>query len=108
MTKHPRINCCIDGCKRGTTRVEPGCLIICGKCWRKAPKELREKRTACLRLARRYQARNDFREANVFELRADRIWSMIRDLLNGDEPEAAPGPGLPPLMAEELRKLGLA
>ena len=42
----PRINCCIKGCKRGTTTVEPGIRIICCKCWRRAPKETRSSVTA--------------------------------------------------------------
>jgi hypothetical protein len=32
--RHPRINCCIFGCKRGTTKWPIGSEIICGKCWR--------------------------------------------------------------------------
>lgn len=107
MGAHPRINCSVVGCKRGSTAFEPGCLVICGKCWRKSPKALRTRRTDCLRLMRKYQRRHDAEKARVFELRADRIWSSILALLNGDESEAMPT-GLPALMAEELRSMGLA
>lgn len=104
--RHPRINCCIIGCKRGSTQCEPGCLIICGKCWRKAPKALRTRHTDCLRLMRKYQRRLDTEKARVFELRADRIWSSIRAILNDDELQEMPEQ-LPALMAEELRRMGI-
>lgn len=105
--RHPRINCCITGCKRGTTQFEPGCLVICGKCWRKAPKPLRTRYTDCHRMARKYRRRLDEEKASVFEHRAHRVWCSIRDVLEGRDTEAAPT-GLPPLMAEELRSIGLA
>jgi len=46
------------------------------------------------------------RTARVFELRADRIWSSIRAILNDDELQEMPEQ-LPALMAEELRRMGI-
>jgi hypothetical protein len=88
-------------------RFAPGSLVICGPCWHKAPEAMRSRHRACLLLADKYHARCDIEKGRVFDLRAERIWQAVRDLLNGDEDEVMPT-GLPPLMAEQLRSMGLA
>lgn len=102
--KYPRINCAVPGCKRGTTTFEPGTTMICGKCWRKAPKSSREGWSKWRRRARTIEKRGDYERADLCERRAGTIFHHILELLSGADLEAD---GLPPLMAEELRKLGL-
>lgn len=34
LEAHPRINCIVPGCKRGTRRFPDSDEVICGKCWR--------------------------------------------------------------------------
>lgn len=100
--RHPRINCCIPGCKRGTTTFEPGTIMICGKCWRKAPKAMRQRWTKFRRretLARK----RDHPHADRWGFLAHDIFERIRALLEGE----APPDEMPPLMAEQLRKDGL-
>lgn len=101
---HPRINCCIRGCKRGTTKFAPGFTVICAKCWRKAPKETRASVTRWQKRGRQFAARGDDDRAALAFRRADLFFDRIRSLLDGDGPET---PGMDPLMAEELRKIGL-
>jgi len=101
---YPRINCCIKGCKRGTTKFAPGYTIICGKCWRRAPKETRASVTRWQKRGRQFAAKGDDEGAAIAFRRADRFFDRIRALLS-DEGEATPG--LHPVMAEELRKAGL-
>ncbi len=102
--KHPRINCSVPGCKRGTTTFEPGTTMICGKCWRRAPKDMRRRYSVAMRLYRRCEKRGDPRAehwARVVDLR----WNEVLELLRA--PDAVAGDEIPPLMAEELRKAGL-
>lgn len=99
----PRINCCIPDCKRGTTTFEPGTLMICGKCWRKAPKLIRQQWSRARRRGNALDKKGDPR-ADIFHRRANGIFNHIRELLT--EPYQG-GEDLPPLMAEELRKAGL-
>lgn len=101
---YPRINCCIKGCKRGTTTVEPGTRIICGKCWRKAPKWMRDCASHWRQRARMFDRRGDSELAAAYGCSANNSFENIRKVLNGKEAE---GEGLPPLMGEELRKAGL-
>lgn len=100
----PRINCCIAGCKRGTTKVEPGVRIICGVCWRRAPKETRAAVTRWQKRGRQFAARGDEQRADLAFRRAHILFERIRMLLSD---EGEPSPGLHPVMAEELRKAGL-
>lgn len=37
--RHPRINCMIPGCRRGSTRHPGACEIICARCWRGVSRE---------------------------------------------------------------------
>lgn len=101
---HPRINCCIRGCKRGTTKFAPGTTVICGKCWRRAPKETRASVTRWQKRGRQFNARGDYDRAEIAFRRADTFFDRIRKLLDG---EAGPSEGIDPLVAEELRKIGL-
>lgn len=100
----PRINCCIAGCKRGTTKVEPGVRIICGVCWRRAPKDMRSLASKWHARANRFERKGDFERAEIAGRWAHRAFENIRKLLSGETEQA---PGMDPLMAEELRKAGL-
>jgi hypothetical protein len=100
----PRINCCIEGCKRGTTTVEPGIRIICGKCWRRAPKETRASVTRWQKRSRQFAARGDLERAEMAGHRAHILFENIRKLLSGESEQTS---GIDPLMAEGLRKAGL-
>lgn len=101
---YPRINCCVKGCNRGTTKCEPGVRIICGKCWRRAPRETRATVTRWQKRSRQFAARGDHERADLAARRAHNAFENIRKLLSG---EAEPTPGMDPLMAEDLRKAGL-
>ena len=104
---YPRINCCVKGCTRGTTTVEPGVRIICGKCWRRAPKALRDRTSRWQRRARRFERDGQWDRADLCARRAQIQFETIRAMLSGDlatDDEET----IPPLMAEELRKAGLA
>lgn len=99
---YPRIACCIPGCRRGTTTCPPGHTIICGKCWRKAPKALRDQQARWRRKARLLD-RNGNPRAQIAWARVNGTFWAIYRLLT--EPPAAED--LSPLMAEELREAGL-
>lgn len=101
---YPRINCCVPGCNRGTTRVEPGWMIICGKCWRRAPKDMRTLASTWRGRANRFKKKGDVERAEVAGRWADRAFENIRKLLCGETEQPS---GMNPLMAEELRKAGL-
>lgn len=102
---YPRIGCSVPACKRGATCFEPGVRFICGKCWRRAPKEMRRRYSVARRLMKRCEKRDDPR-ADFWARMQDARWQAVLDLLSA--PEAEPEAGeLPPLMAEELRKAGL-
>ena len=100
---YPRINCCIPGCRRGTTTFEPGTTMICGKCWRRAPKRLRDRWSFWRRKAKLLRKKEDGRW-EACEDRAYVQFEHIRMLLTG---EGEDGGTLPALMAEELRRIGL-
>lgn len=100
---YPRINCCVPDCKRGTTTFEPGTTMICGKCWRKAPKLLRQQWSHARRRGNTLDKKGDPR-ADIFHPRANGIFNHIREMLSES---CGQQEGLPPLMAEELRKAGL-
>lgn len=102
--RYPRINCCIKGCARGTTTVEPGTRIICRKCWNRAPKALRDKASRWQRRARRFDRKGDYERADLCARRSQMVFEQVRSLLNGLAPDDGT---IPPLMAEELRKAGL-
>lgn len=101
---YPRINCCVTGCQRGTTKFAPGCRVICGQCWRRAPKAMRHQANVWAARARRFEQRGDVERADVASLWAHRAFENIRKLLSG---EGEPTTAMDPLMAEELRKVGL-
>lgn len=101
--RYPRINCSVPGCKRGTTWHEPGDLIICGQCWRRAPKAVREEYSRWRRKGNALDKRGDPR-ADLCHRRASRAWWKIRRLLSDQPSHSAE---LAALVAEELRKAGL-
>jgi uncharacterized protein HemY len=94
----------VKGCHRGTTKFAPGCRVICGQCWRRAPKAMRHQANVWAARARRFEQRGDIERADVAHLWSQRLFENIRKLLSGElaEPE-----GMDPLMEEELRKAGL-
>lgn len=100
----PRINCCIEGCNRGTTKVEPGCRIICGKCWRRAPKDMLTLASTWRARANLFEKKGDLLRAEIAGRLANRAFENIRKLLSGEAEQAT---GIDPLMAEELRRAGL-
>ncbi len=100
----PRINCCIKGCKRGTTTCEPGVRIICGKCWRRAPKDMRTLASIWRARANRFEKKGDHERADIAGRWANRAFENIRKLLSGESETIF---GMDPLMAEDLRNAGL-
>lgn len=76
--------------------------MICGKCWRKAPKATRQEWSKWRRKGNALDKRNDPR-ADICHRRANGIFNRIRAMLT----DTAQGDDVPPLMAEELRKAGL-
>lgn len=99
---YPRINCCIPGCKRGTTTHPPGRSIICGKCWRKAPKAMRDQYSRWRRKGDRLEKKGDPRAEIAFVRMARTFWAIRRVLVDPPPPYE-----MSPLMAEELRAAGL-
>lgn len=99
---YPRINCAIPGCRRGTTTHPPGGSIICGICWRKAPKALRDQYSRWRRKTDQLRRKGDPR-ADIAAARTGRTFWAIHAVLTAPPPDE----GLPPLMAEALREAGL-
>ena len=78
--------------------------MICGKCWRKAPKRLRDRYSFWRRKAKLLEKRGDPRAGACWD-RMSSQWHAILDLLNGNDLPAEDE--LPALLAEELRKICL-
>lgn len=86
-----RINCCIVGCRRGTSKFEPDedgdDEIICGKCWRLVPAATKARRrrigAEMRRLEKIIPADHDLTEASlrivtrILRMRA-RNWRLIK------------------------------
>lgn len=102
--RYPRIGCSVPGCKRGTTTFEPGTRMICGKHWRKVPVDLRREHSRWRRKATALDKRDDPR-ADICHRRCSQAWERALRLLTAPPSESDE---IPPLMAEELRKAGLA
>lgn len=102
--RHPRINCTIPGCRRGTTQFAPETEVICGKHWRAAPKALRDRYSRYRRHARILDRRGDKERATRWHRRAWMVWERIKTVLTADAPDDG---DMPPLMAEALRQAGL-
>ena len=105
---HPRVNCCITGCKRGTTRLEPNANgepveWICGEHWRQVPKSWRTRMSL---FGRRYRSAR--RKGDVEQMhRCARLWWQRFDKAKALFDQDPPSDEIPPLMAEQLRKDGL-
>lgn len=107
---HPRINCLVPGCKRGTTRIAPyqdgtSPEVICGKHWRTVPKAWRLAMSRYRRAFAAAERKGDERRQQV----ARRCWwsgwdRIVRTLCN---PETVMAGELPATVAEELRRDGL-
>ena len=107
---HPRINCVIPGCKRGTTRCAPrddGALpqIICGKHWRTVPKAWRQVMSGYGRVFRRAERRGDERVMQMASRSWWRGWNNIVETLS--TPGTIMSGDLPATVAEVLRRDGL-
>lgn len=82
-----RIACCVPFCRR-TAKREAFTEIICGKCWRKAPKARRQVYSRLLRRYRRRFGNNCFwtyppgsaerLECVALTRRCDVIWAAIK------------------------------
>lgn len=74
MTKPGRIACEGIGCRRTASaeKYGPETKIICGKCWRLAPKALRLERRAAEREVERQEARVTYPESHPHGLFVDR------------------------------------
>jgi hypothetical protein len=77
--------------------------MICGKCWRKAPKSIRQEYSHWRRRGNALDKRDDPR-ADICYRRCNGHFERILLLLT--EPDAEVD-GMSPLMSEELRKAGL-
>ena len=99
---YPRIACCIPGCRRGTTRWPPGGEIICGKCWHKAPKAMRDQQARWRRKAAALARKGDPRAEVAYERASRTFWAIRAALIAPPPPDA-----MSPLLAEELRAAGL-
>lgn len=123
---HPRVNCCVPGCRGGTTTIQPfpeGCCDletggepewICSRHWPRVPRLLKARRRALIRQWRRLTRR--YRTTAFWELdpgsggriRLVRLEGLIRAYLArgrqeaGSEVEAPAGS-----LEEELARLGL-
>ena len=102
--RYPRINCSVPGCKRGTTTCEPPARIICGKCWRKAPKDMRERFARAWRSHRKAVKGDDERMQRVTAAWVVLAWEAILGVLSTPPRDSDE---MPPLMGEALRKAGL-
>ena len=104
----PRVNCLAPGCKRGTTRIEPGANgfqgeWICAHHWRTVPKTWRQR----LSLYRRRYSRavdhgDDLKAQSAARCYWSR-WDRIAALVRANEGET----GLPLDLETELRRDGL-
>ena len=101
---YPRINCCIAGCKRGTTRYPGDVEIICGKCFRKVPQAWRKRLALYRRKINAAEHRGDEQAYDKARWLFERRWDAIKKLLSNPTPDDT---GLPPTMTEELRREGL-
>lgn len=101
---HPRIECSVPGCERGSTYFEPGTRFICGRCWRRAPQDIRVSYTRWRRKFTAAERRGDERAINAYGFQVGRAWERVLRLLTA---EAETGTEVPALMAEQLRKDGL-
>lgn len=115
---YPRVNCTVEGCSRGTTRIEPAaegtvwlntgtprCEWLCGKHWPRVPKAWKRRRTKLLRRFRKTWPDG----ANWDDLNAQaqhdahRLMRMMRAIWRRMVRHVSGDGGID----EELRKLGL-
>jgi len=106
---HPRVNCLVPGCRRGTTTVPPedqrrGVQYLCGTHWRQVPRSLKNRMAKYRRRARAAERRHDYETANRWHDLDVAIWKRITDQFL--EPEQFSG-GFPPALRAELERDGL-
>lgn len=89
-----------NGCQRRSRTFAPHVEWMCGRCYRSAPKHLRDRRTRINRQkgATRSPARKQ-RLQDIAEILLDRIFDIVR--------RAPEGEAMPPLVVEQLRRDGL-
>lgn len=101
--------CCVEGC--GKTYALKGeedysWRIMCGRCWRQAPKWMRDRVTKIRKLARRRGWTGRIRR--LHDMAWEACFRAIRDRRTADPGEALPSSGPPPAgMLDELARLGL-
>ena len=107
----PRVNCIVDGCARGTTRIRPDADgaqgdWICADHWRTVPKAWRRRLSLFGRRARAAEKRGDDEK---MQRAARAYWSLWARIVALFDPDTAPSDeaGLPLTMREELRRIGL-
>ena len=96
---YPRQECLVFGCRRTSDYYPPGTSFICGTCYKRAPKALRDRRA---KLGRKLgHTRDPLRRFRLEFLRGRLVDRMIAAL------GPAEGEEMPPALAEELRAVAL-
>lgn len=97
---HPWSTCSVNDCVSRSRCFAPGQGWICGKCYRRAPKRLRDQRAHLGRKAGRH--RDPTYKRRIERARGRLVDRMVTALnTRGDDQNMSPG------MAEELRRDGL-
>lgn len=102
---HPRINCAIAGCKRGSTRFPPGNEVICGQHWQKIPVAWRRRFALYKRRFNAARMKADERGMEVAGRCLESRWQRMKQLLSN--PESLMVGGIPATVAEQLRREAL-
>lgn len=100
---YSRIECEVDGCRRGTTRLEPGTEWICAVHWREVPEPVRRNLALFRRKIRAAVRKGDHQRAERCDRIHAAIWARAKRVFHED-----PAPGeLSARMGEALRRIGL-
>lgn len=107
---YPRINCCIAGCKRGTTRMAPredgsAPEIICSKHWRTVPKSWRSAMAFLRRVAVAAEKKGDEERYSQAARAWWRGWRRIVSMLSN--PETVMDGEVPATLSTQLKAVGL-
>ena len=97
---HPWSTCAVRTCGRRTRVFPSGTIWICGRCYRKGPKHLRDRRAQLGR--KKAHVRIPQKRARIEDLQGQIIGRIIR-LLNAAPSEKA----MSLAMREQLRQVGL-
>lgn len=107
---HPRVNCVVAGCQRGTARLPPGKEgstpeFICGSHWRSVPKPWRTRISLYRRRFFAARRKDDQRGMEVAYRCFWNRWDSSVDLLNN--PQSVMHGDLPASLATRLAAQGL-